>query len=174
MTATVRYGNVFLIPRGYGPSIAAPDHDLYYLNVLAGPSEERRMAFCDDQPGVDPRRLGSDGTGSEGADDFGKRGSPVSSRRLTTAQALIEFLANQYVERDGRRSRFFAGMFGIFGHGNVAGIGQALQQAGDRLPYYLVRNEQAMVHAAAGFAKMSNRRATFACTSPSGRVPRTW
>ena len=88
------------------------------------------------------------------------------TRRLTTAQAIITFLQNQYVERDGRDHAFFAGMVGIFGHGNVAGIGQALQQTG--FPYILMRNEQAAVHLASGFAKMSNRLRTFACTSSIG------
>jgi 3D-(3,5/4)-trihydroxycyclohexane-1,2-dione acylhydrolase (decyclizing) len=91
-----------------------------------------------------------------------------TTRRLTMAQALIEFLAVQHVERDGSEQRFFAGCFGIFGHGNVAGIGQALQQAGDRLRYYQARNEQAMVHTASGFARMKNRLSTFACTSSIG------
>src|SRR5918992_1167124 len=88
--------------------------------------------------------------------------------RLTTAQALVGFLANQYVERDGVEHRFFQGCFGIFGHGNVAGMGQALQQYGDQLAYYMARNEQGMVHTAAGFAKMRNRLSTFACTSSIG------
>lgn len=87
--------------------------------------------------------------------------------RLTMAQAIIQFLKNQYVERDGRESLFFAGCFGIFGHGNVAGIGEALQQSPD-FRYYLARNEQAMVHTAAAYAKMTNRLATFACTSSVG------
>jgi 3D-(3,5/4)-trihydroxycyclohexane-1,2-dione acylhydrolase (decyclizing) len=86
---------------------------------------------------------------------------------MTMAQALIEFLKNQYVERDGQEHLFFAGMLGIFGHGNVAGIGQALQQNPD-FPYYLVRNEQSSVHLAAGFAKASNRLRAFACTSSIG------
>src|SRR5919199_1237630 len=88
--------------------------------------------------------------------------------RLTTGQALVRFLANQYVERDGVESRFFHGCFGIFGHGNVAGLGQALQQYADELTYYQARNEQGMVHAAAGFAKMKNRLSTLACTSSIG------
>src|ERR671918_737942 len=88
--------------------------------------------------------------------------------RLTTAQALVGFLANQYVERDGVEHRFFQGCFGIFGHGNVAGLGQALQQYEDELTYYLARNEQGMVHTAAGFAKMRNRLSTLACTSSIG------
>jgi 3D-(3,5/4)-trihydroxycyclohexane-1,2-dione acylhydrolase (decyclizing) len=91
----------------------------------------------------------------------------MKTRRLTMAQALIQFLGNQHVERDGREHRFFAGVLGIFGHGNVAGIGQALGEAPD-LPFILVRNEQAGVHLAAGYAKASNRLRTFACTSSIG------
>ena len=83
------------------------------------------------------------------------------------AQALIAFLQNQYVERDGHEQPFFAGCFGIFGHGNVAGIGQALQQTPD-FRYYQSRNEQAQVHTAVGYAKMKNRLQTFACTSSIG------
>jgi 3D-(3,5/4)-trihydroxycyclohexane-1,2-dione acylhydrolase (decyclizing) len=86
---------------------------------------------------------------------------------MTMAQALICFLKKQYVERDGQEHLFFAGVLGIFGHGNVAGIGQALQQNPD-FPYYLVRNEQSGVHLAAGFAKASNRLRAFACTSSIG------
>jgi len=88
-------------------------------------------------------------------------------RRLTMAQALVKFLRNQYVSRDGDENRFFEGMWGIFGHGNVAGIGQALQEVSD-FPYYLSRNEQAMVHASVAFAKASNRLKAFACTSSIG------
>lgn len=89
------------------------------------------------------------------------------SHRLTTAQALVKFLESQYVSRDGREQRFFGGCFGIFGHGNVAGMGQALEQT-PSFRYYLARNEQAMVHTAAAFAKMNNRLRTFACTSSIG------
>jgi 3D-(3,5/4)-trihydroxycyclohexane-1,2-dione acylhydrolase (decyclizing) len=92
--------------------------------------------------------------------------------RLTVAQALVRFLAGQYTERDGVRQRFIEGCWGIFGHGNVAGVGQALlqaQQTGEAdLKYYLARNEQAMVHASVGFARMRNRLATFACTASIG------
>jgi 3D-(3,5/4)-trihydroxycyclohexane-1,2-dione acylhydrolase (decyclizing) len=88
-------------------------------------------------------------------------------RRMTMAQALIAFLRNQYSSRDGREVHFFEGCFGIFGHGNVAGIGQALEQDSG-LRYYLCRNEQAMVHTAAAFAKMSNRLRTLACTTSIG------
>ncbi|MFZ0879392.1 MAG: 3D-(3,5/4)-trihydroxycyclohexane-1,2-dione acylhydrolase (decyclizing) [Candidatus Acidiferrales bacterium] len=91
----------------------------------------------------------------------------ASTCRATAAQATIRFLKNQYVERDGVERPFFAGCFGIFGHGNVAGIGQALQQNLD-FPYYLSRNEQAMVHTAVAFSKMSNRLRAFACTTSIG------
>ena len=91
----------------------------------------------------------------------------MASRRLTMAQAIVEFLKQQHVARDGREQPFFAGCFGIFGHGNVAGIGQALQQNPD-WRYYLSRNEQAMVHTAAAFAKANRRLRTFACTSSIG------
>ncbi len=87
--------------------------------------------------------------------------------RLTVAQALIKFLKHQFVERDGRVQPFFAGCFGIFGHGNIAGIAQALQQNLD-FRYYLCRNEQAMVHTAAAYAKMKNRLQTLVCTSSIG------
>src|SRR5690242_632200 len=89
------------------------------------------------------------------------------TNRMTTAQALIAFLKQQNVERDGKSHPFFAGCFGIFGHGNVTGIGQALQQ-NPEFPYYLGRNEQAMVHTAAAFAKMSNRLRTLVCTTSIG------
>ena len=89
------------------------------------------------------------------------------TRRLTMAQATIEFLKQQFVERDGKRHRFFGGCFGIFGHGNVAGLGQALHQD-KAFPYFLCRNEQAMVHTAAGYAKVSNRLRALACTTSIG------
>ena len=87
--------------------------------------------------------------------------------RLTTAQAIIRFLKAQWIERDGKRHPFFAGMWGIFGHGNVAGLGQALEQDGE-FTHYLPRNEQAMVHIAAAFAKQHRRLRTFACTTSIG------
>ena len=88
--------------------------------------------------------------------------------RLTTAQALVRFLAAQELERDGERHRFFAGCLGIFGHGNVSGLGQALRQHADLLPYVPARNEQGMVHVATGYARQRNRLATWACTSSVG------
>ena len=91
----------------------------------------------------------------------------MSTKRLTMSQALLAFLEQQYVERDGTETAFFAGAGGIFGHGIVAGFGQALQQR-PGFPYYLCRNEQAMVHVAAAFAKTSNRLRTMACLSSIG------
>ncbi|WP_201453071.1 3D-(3,5/4)-trihydroxycyclohexane-1,2-dione acylhydrolase (decyclizing) [Rhodococcus sp. T7] len=96
---------------------------------------------------------------------------------LTVAQATIRFLANQYVERDGERTKFFAGCFGIFGHGNVAGLGQALLQAeidaveagtDPELPYVLGRNEQAMVHSAVAYARQKDRLQTWAVSASVG------
>src|SRR5689334_18808398 len=99
---------------------------------------------------------------------MGRVSEPQHQLRLTAAQALIGYLQRQYVERDGVEQRFVAGCFGIFGHGNLAGIGQALQAAGDRLRYYQSRNEQAQVHAAIGYARMKNRLQILACTSSIG------
>jgi 3D-(3,5/4)-trihydroxycyclohexane-1,2-dione acylhydrolase (decyclizing) len=88
--------------------------------------------------------------------------------RLTAAQALIRFLAAQRVERDGVEQRFFGGCFGIFGHGNVAGIGEALYELPELLTYYQARNEQAMVHAAVGYARMKDRLGALVCTTSIG------
>jgi len=87
---------------------------------------------------------------------------------LTAAQALVLYLQKQFTERDGQRQRLVAGIFGIFGHGNVAGLGQAIAEAGNGLPYYQARNEQSMVHCAIGFAKANRRTSTLACTSSIG------
>ncbi|MEL6305069.1 MAG: 3D-(3,5/4)-trihydroxycyclohexane-1,2-dione acylhydrolase (decyclizing) [Bacteroidota bacterium] len=91
----------------------------------------------------------------------------MKTRRLTVAQATIEYLKNQYVRRDEVQHKFFAGCLGIFGHGNVAGVGQALHQNLD-FPFYVARNEQAMVHTAASYAKVKNRLQTFVCTTSIG------
>jgi 3D-(3,5/4)-trihydroxycyclohexane-1,2-dione acylhydrolase (decyclizing) len=93
--------------------------------------------------------------------------------RLTTGQAIIRFLANQWSERDGVEQRFFAGCFGIFGHGNVAGVGEALLEYAEHegsaaFPYYMARNEQAMVHTAVGYARAQDRLRAFACTTSIG------
>jgi len=106
----------------------------------------------------------------------------MATTRLTVGQALVRFLAAQHTERDGSSHRLFAGCFGIFGHGNVAGLGQALAEAEltaaatagsepaapGTLRYLQARNEQAMVHAAVGYARMRNRMSTLACTSSIG------
>ena len=99
----------------------------------------------------------------------------MSTVRLTVGQAIIRFLVNQYTERDGIERRLIAGAFGIFGHGNVAGIGQALLQndldptpEGERMRYIMPRNEQGMVHAAAAYAKTTNRLSTWMCTASIG------
>jgi 3D-(3,5/4)-trihydroxycyclohexane-1,2-dione acylhydrolase (decyclizing) len=76
----------------------------------------------------------------------------TATRRMTTAQAIVRFFSQQYTERDGQEQRFIPAIFGIFGHGNVTGIGQALEEVGQDLPYYRPQNEQAMVHPAAAFA----------------------
>ena len=90
------------------------------------------------------------------------------TRRLTMAQALIECLTQQHTSLDGVEQPLFGGVLTIFGHGNVAGVGQALLQARDRIRCYLPRNEQAMVHTAVGFAKMANRKRAMICTSSIG------
>ena len=99
----------------------------------------------------------------------------MSTVRLTVGQAVVRFLGQQWSERDGERQRLFAGVLGIFGHGNVAGVGQALLQAelaadegSTHLPYVLARNEQAMVHTAVAYAKQRDRLQTWACTASVG------
>ncbi|MCF0053533.1 3D-(3,5/4)-trihydroxycyclohexane-1,2-dione acylhydrolase (decyclizing) [Dyadobacter sp. LJ53] len=89
------------------------------------------------------------------------------TRRLTVAQATITFLKNQFIERDGIEQPYFGGCFGIFGHGNVAGLGQALQENPD-FRYYQCRNEQSMVHTAVAYAKVKNRLGAFVCTTSIG------
>jgi 3D-(3,5/4)-trihydroxycyclohexane-1,2-dione acylhydrolase (decyclizing) len=94
----------------------------------------------------------------------------LSTVRLTVGQAIVRFLAEQYVERDGIQTRFIAGVWGIFGHGNVAGLGQALEELGDEfaMPYYRPQNEQGQVHIATAYARHRNRLQTFACISSIG------
>jgi 3D-(3,5/4)-trihydroxycyclohexane-1,2-dione acylhydrolase (decyclizing) len=88
--------------------------------------------------------------------------------RLTVGQAIVKYLSVQSSERDGKRRRLIPGLFGIFGHANVSGLGQGLIEYGQDLPFFQTRNEQAMVHIAAGFAKANRRLATLACTSSIG------
>lgn len=92
----------------------------------------------------------------------------MKTMRMTTAQAIVRFLSNQFTLRDGTERRLIAGMFGIFGHGNVTGIGQALEEVGRDLRYFQPRNEQGMVHTAAAYAKVQNRLQTLACTTSIG------
>ncbi|WP_030669921.1 3D-(3,5/4)-trihydroxycyclohexane-1,2-dione acylhydrolase (decyclizing) [Streptomyces cellulosae] len=92
----------------------------------------------------------------------------TSTTRLTVAQALVRFLAVQYTERDGVRQRLIGATWGIFGHGNVAGLGQALVEYADDMPFHQGRNEQSMVHAAVGYARHSNRLSTHAVTTSIG------
>ena len=98
----------------------------------------------------------------------------AATEQLTVAQAVVKYLSVQYSERDGRRRRLVPAIFGIFGHGNVAGLGQALESVGADLPLYQARNEQSMVHVASGYAKATRRAATLACTSSIGPGPPTW
>jgi 3D-(3,5/4)-trihydroxycyclohexane-1,2-dione acylhydrolase (decyclizing) len=90
------------------------------------------------------------------------------ARRMTAAQALIRYLSVQHSERDGERRRLIPATFGIFGHGNVAGIGQALDEVGSEMRFYQPKNEQSMVHTALGFAKAVNRLSTLACSASIG------
>ena len=135
----VRTGDVVLIPHGWhGPSMAVPGYDLYYLNVMAGPGDERAWRICDDpahtwvrgtwdDQEVDPRLpFRRPPTTQSGPAGRPAGGAPMSTTRLTVAQAIVRFLEAQHVERDGVETPFFAGCWGIFGHGNVAGVGQAL------------------------------------------------
>jgi len=92
----------------------------------------------------------------------------MSTVRLTTAQAVVRFMAAQHSQRDGVQHRLFEGCFGIFGHGNLTGVGQALSEHPDLLTYYQARNEQAMVHTASAFARQRNRLSTLACTTSIG------
>ncbi|OBW95386.1 3D-(3,5/4)-trihydroxycyclohexane-1,2-dione acylhydrolase (decyclizing) [Gallibacterium salpingitidis] len=92
----------------------------------------------------------------------------MKTQRLTVAQALVKFLDNQYVEVDGKVTKFVKGIFGIFGHGNVLGLGQALEQDSGELIVHQGRNEQGMAHIATGFAKQKLRKQIYACTSSVG------
>ncbi|MBU6380604.1 MAG: 3D-(3,5/4)-trihydroxycyclohexane-1,2-dione acylhydrolase (decyclizing), partial [Acidobacteria bacterium] len=96
----------------------------------------------------------------------------MADRSMTVSQAIIEFLSHQYTVDGAHRERTIAGVFGIFGHGNVAGIGQALKQLSvenpAQMPYFQARNEQAMVHESSAYARMKRRRSTFACAASVG------
>ena len=92
----------------------------------------------------------------------------MAANRLTLSQAIVRYMMNQHVERDGKSQAFFGGLWGIFGHGNIGGIAQAMHQYGPEFPYYIARNEQAMVHTALAYAKLSIRMRTYACLSSIG------
>ncbi len=92
----------------------------------------------------------------------------MKTQRMTMAQALLKFLDSQYLEADGQEYKFFEGIFGIFGHGNVVGLGEAIVETKHNLVFRQGKNEQAMAHAAMGFAKQNNRRRTYAVTSSVG------
>ena len=92
----------------------------------------------------------------------------MTTTRLTVAQAVVTYLSRQYSDADGHRRRLIPATLGIFGHGNVAGLGQALDQLSDAMPFIQGRHEQALVHAATAFAKHSGRRATLAVTASIG------
>ena len=96
----------------------------------------------------------------------------LGSRKLTVGQLIVEFLAHQYTVDGNQRVRTIQGFFGIFGHGNVAGIGQALKQYSISNPklmaYHQARNEQAMVHEATAFSRVNRRLSTYACTASVG------
>lgn len=96
------------------------------------------------------------------------RGLFMQTTRLTVAQALVEFLDNQYLEVDGKEIKFVHGIAAIFGHGNVLGVGQTLAQCAGKLTLYQGRNEQGMAHLAIGFAKQNLRQKIIACTSSVG------
>ncbi|WP_131770217.1 3D-(3,5/4)-trihydroxycyclohexane-1,2-dione acylhydrolase (decyclizing) [Candidatus Protofrankia californiensis] len=98
----------------------------------------------------------------------GRRACPSPTRCLTAAQAVVVYLSQQYSDRDGHRRRLIPGMFGIFGHGNVVGLGEALEEYDTDLRYYQGKNEQAMVHAAIGHAKATLRTSTLACAGSVG------
>ena len=94
--------------------------------------------------------------------------SSVKKKRLTLSQAIVKYLQSQYSEYDGQEQRFIQGIWGIFGHGNVSGMSQALVEYGQDLPYHKPCNEQSMVHATTGFARAKRRKATMACTTSIG------
>ena len=170
--AEVRSGDAIEMPRGYhGPSMAAPGYDLYYLNVMAGPGE-RAWRFTDDPAHAWIRDIvGRPGARPAGADDVGEE----ARMRLTVAQALVRFLACSTPSATASQQRLIAGCFGIFGHGNVAGVGQALLEEPDAMPFYHARNEQGdgarrgrlRAHEATGCRRSRARRR-------SARARRTW
>ena len=132
------------------------------------PTEPTRQHHCSVIPSAHQQKESS----GEEREQRGRLGPTGEVIRLTVAQAVVKFLGQQYSERDGVKRKFFAGCFGIFGHGNVAGLGQALLQSElqtpGELPYHQGRNEQAMVHIAVGYARQLDRLQAFAVTASVG------
>src|SRR5579872_1909976 len=149
------------------PSAAASSPSRRKTGSRAASTMPRRCAAWPAPTGASSRRGGQRAarprTARHCANGWGE-----TMARMTMAQALLRHLAAQMVEIDGREQPLFAGVFAIFGHGNVAGIGQALAEMGNRLPTFRAHNEQAMAHAAIAFAKASNRRRMMVCTSSVG------
>ena len=169
-----RNDDVVLIPEGYHPVSSPVGYTTYYLNVLAGqraePGRQRRPAVR-----VGQGQLPGDTTRGcrFTTDPITVRSRPRSMPeqydvRLTMAQALVRFLKHQYVERDGVENPFFAGCFGIFGHGIVAGVGQALHASIPTSATTRCATSRPRVHAATAYAKVKNRLQTFACLSSIG------
>ena len=170
--AEVRSGDLVLVPYGYhGPSMAtARLPPLLPQRAGRARSDPHHGLRGRSTARLDPGQLGRPAGRPAAAADRPTDGRQLM-RRLTVAQALVAFLARQWSERDGRRRRLIPACFGIFGHGNVAGLGEALAgaaAAGVDLPYRLCRNEQAMVHTAAAYARMTDRLSTLACTTSIG------
>src|SRR5918999_5366086 len=138
------------------------------LNVVYHPHARSYVDTLEEFRPPDGRHRSSRMTQVALSPGLGRGGRRSRLVHMTTAQALVRFLSVQHTGRDGERQRLFGGMFGIFGHGNVTGIGQALEERASDMPYYQARNEQAMVHAALAYARQRRRLATLACTSSIG------
>lgn len=156
----IRQYDTLMIPGGGRPfpGLRAGLRDVLPLDRPAPARQPVHRLHLHQGPRMDP-----------GSEPAGVEAEAMKRKRLTMAGAVVEFLKQQYVHRDAEEHRLIHGVFGIFGHGNVAGLGLALEEYGGvELPYYQPKNEQAMVHTAAAFAKARNRLGTFACTTSVG------
>ena len=162
--------DVVLVPHGYhGPCVAAPGYEMYYLNVMAGPARPRAGVLRRPGARLGARHLGDDAHGPPLPDDLGGGTEGELMPRLTTAQALVRWMTAQRSELlDGTPVPLFAGVFAIFGHGNVLGLGTALHEAGDSLPTWRGQNEQGMALAAVAYARATDRRQVMTATSSIG------
>ena len=149
------------MPSGYhGPSMAAPATTSTTSTSWPAPASAR---------GASPTTPPTRGSATRGPTRSSIRDCPSGGKHETDRRPSAGPVPRvQYSERDGIEQRLIPGCFGIFGHGNVAGVGQALLENQDAMPFYHARNEQAMVHTAAAFARQKNRLATLACTSSVG------